>query len=201
MNFRASMVSLELMVTLPDSSCSAPPKDQRSARMAMLVSSSWERQTARMAGLVADFFGADAQLLPGIGAIGETDIGPPILVPVAGIGDVGIGKSEIALGLWIVSGFVGQIDFLAVAFLDFLVDRAHIDGLFLVGGGGRKKHEEIVAFFGGCFGGGFGRKVDEIDMVDNDVGIVFLSPLFAKRAVEPRVVSGDEVTPLEYFQR
>src|ERR1700756_5066835 len=40
MYFRASMVFLELMVTLPASSCSAPPNDHSRARMAMLVSSS-----------------------------------------------------------------------------------------------------------------------------------------------------------------
>src|SRR5579864_6916743 len=38
--FKASTVCLELIVTLPCSSCSDPPKDQRMARMAMLVSSS-----------------------------------------------------------------------------------------------------------------------------------------------------------------
>src|SRR5215831_6601805 len=41
-NFRASIVFFELMVTLPASSCSAPPKDHNSARSAILVSSSWE---------------------------------------------------------------------------------------------------------------------------------------------------------------
>src|SRR6185437_2934277 len=40
MNFNASTVFLELMVTLPASSCSAPPNDHNRARMAMLVSSS-----------------------------------------------------------------------------------------------------------------------------------------------------------------
>src|SRR6185312_1137853 len=43
MNLSASTVCLELMVTLPASSCSAPPKDHKRARMAMLVSSSCER--------------------------------------------------------------------------------------------------------------------------------------------------------------
>src|SRR6266849_2686508 len=184
MNFRASMVSLELMVTLPDSSCSAPPKDQRSARMA---------------GLVADFFGAGAQLLPGIGAIRETRVGPPILVPVAGIRDVRIGKSEIALGLWIVSGFVGEIDLLAVAFLDFLVDRAHIDGLFLVGGGRGEKHKQVMTLARGGLRGRFGGQVDQVDVVDDDVRIVLLSPLLTEGAVEPGDIGGNEVTPLEYF--
>src|SRR6266540_2758262 len=41
--FTASMVFLELSVTCPASSCSAPPKDHRMARTAMLVSFSCER--------------------------------------------------------------------------------------------------------------------------------------------------------------
>src|SRR5512141_2074427 len=40
MYLSASMVALELMVTLPCSSCSAPPNDHNRARIAMLVSSS-----------------------------------------------------------------------------------------------------------------------------------------------------------------
>src|SRR6185437_351763 len=42
MNFNASIVFLELMVTLPASSCSAPPNDHKRARIAMLVSNSCE---------------------------------------------------------------------------------------------------------------------------------------------------------------
>src|SRR6185503_1282789 len=41
-NLSASTVCLELMTTLPASSCSAPPNDHSSARSAMLVSSSCE---------------------------------------------------------------------------------------------------------------------------------------------------------------
>src|SRR2546430_1508279 len=82
-----------------------------------------------MAGLVADLFCADAELLISIRAIRETGVGPPVLVPIARIGDVGIGKSKIALGFRVVGGLVGQVDFLAVPFLDFLVDVGHIDGL------------------------------------------------------------------------
>src|SRR5512135_1116480 len=43
MYFRASMVFFELIVTLPASSCSAPPNDQSRARRAMLESSSCDR--------------------------------------------------------------------------------------------------------------------------------------------------------------
>src|SRR6266568_5781896 len=43
MYFTASSDCLELSVTLPASSCSAPPNDQSSARIAMLLSSSCDR--------------------------------------------------------------------------------------------------------------------------------------------------------------
>src|SRR5262249_5090995 len=43
MNLSDSIVALELRVTLPASSCSAPPNDHSSARIAMLVSSCCDR--------------------------------------------------------------------------------------------------------------------------------------------------------------
>src|SRR5581483_5037251 len=45
MYFNASTVALELMVTLPCSSCSEPPNDHNKARIAMLVSNSCESPT------------------------------------------------------------------------------------------------------------------------------------------------------------
>src|SRR5579863_6634081 len=53
---------------------------------------------------------------------------------------------------------------------------------------------------GGCFGSSLGSKVDEIDVVDDHVRIVFLAPLFAKGVVKPSVVSRDEMAPLKNFQ-
>ena len=37
-------------------------------------------------------------------------------------------------------------------------------------------------------------------MIDDDIGVVLLSPLLAECPIEPSVVSGDEVTPLENLQ-
>src|SRR6266571_2709001 len=154
-----------------------------------------------MAGLVADFLGADTEVFPGIGAVGETRLSPPIFVPVARIGNVGIRECEIALGLWIVGGLVGQVDLLPVLFLHFLVDMGHVDGLLLIGGGRGKKHEKIVTLLRGGFGGGVGGEVHKIDVVDDDVGIVLLPTLLTEGAIEPSLVGGDEVAPLENFQR
>src|SRR5260370_21398327 len=97
-----------------------------------------------MARLVADFLGADTEVFPGIGAVGETGFSPPIFVPVARIGSVGVRKSEVSLGLWIVGGLVGQVDLLPVLFLHFLVDTGHLDGLLLICRRRAKKSENIV---------------------------------------------------------
>src|SRR5260370_38510680 len=57
-----------------------------------------------------------------------------------------------------------------------------------------------MALLSGSLGGGFGGEVHKIDVVDDNVGIVLLPPLFAEGAIEPSVVGGDEVAPLENFQ-
>src|SRR5437762_1064512 len=159
-----------------------------------------EPQTAGMAGRAADLLGADAELFISVRAIRETRLGPPVLVPIAWIGDVGIGKSEITPGLWIVGGPVGKIDFLAVPLLDLLVDLGHIDGLLLIGRRGREQHDEVVPPAGRSLRGGLRGEVDEIDVVNSDVGVVLLPPLLAKGPVKPGVVGGNEVTPLENLQ-
>jgi hypothetical protein len=38
-------------------------------------------------------------------------------------------------------------------------------------------------------------------MIDDDVGVMLLSPLLAEGLVEPSVVGGNEMAPLKYFQR
>ena len=43
-------------------------------------------------------------------------------------------------------------------------------------------------------------QVDEVDVVDDDVGVVLLAPLLAEGAVEPGVVGGDEVAPLQNLE-
>src|SRR6266566_421542 len=146
MNFRASMVSLELMVTLPISSCSAPPKDQRRARMAMLVSSSWESPRPQ----------------------GWPDLSRILLAPTRRSSQVSgpLGKPAS------VHQLVCQVDLPPVLFLHFLVDMGQVDGLLLICCGRGKKHEEVVALLRGSFGSSLCGQIDEIDVVDDDVGIV-----------------------------
>src|SRR2546427_780616 len=92
-----------------------------------------------MAGLVADFLGAGAQIIVGIGPVRIAGLGPPILVPVARIAGVGIRKREIPLGLRVVGGLVRQINLLAMLLLHLLVNVGHVQGLLLIGRWWREK--------------------------------------------------------------
>jgi len=139
-----------------------------------------ETKAAGMAGLVANLLGADAQIFPSIGTIRKTRVGPPVLVPVAGIRDVRIGKSKVAFGLWIVCRFVREIDFLAVLLLHFLVHMRHVNGLLLVGRGRREQHENIVPLLCRGLGSSFRGKVNKVNVVDDDVRVVFLSHCLQK---------------------
>src|SRR5436853_250020 len=89
---------------------------------------------------------------------------------------------------------------LTVPFLDLLVDLGHIDGLLLIGRRGREQHHEVVPPAGRSLRGGLRGEVDEINVVNSDVGVVLLPPLLAKGPVKPRVVGGNEVAPLENLQ-
>src|SRR5712692_4418839 len=124
-----------------------------------------------MSCFVPDFLCADAQILPGVRAVGVTRVRPPVLMPVAGIGSVSVRKSEVSLGFWVVSGLVCQIYLLAVLLFDFLVDMGHINGLLLVGGGRREKHEEVMALLRRGLGSGLRGKINKVDVIDDNVGI------------------------------
>src|SRR5229473_872548 len=97
---------------------------------------------------VADFLGAGAQIIVGIGPVRIAGLRPPILVPVARIAGVGIRKREIPLGLRVVGGLVRQINLLAMLLLHLLINVRHVQGLLLIGRWWREKHKEVVAFLG-----------------------------------------------------
>ena len=152
-----------------------------------------------MACLIPDFLGAGSQIVPGIGTIREPRLRPPVLLPVARIWNVGIGKSEITLGLWIVGRLVREVDLLAVLLLHFLVHMRHVNGLLLVGAGRRKQHQQVMSLLCRGLGGGFRVKVDKVDVINHHIRVMLLSPLLAEGAIEPGVVGRDEMTPLKYF--
>jgi len=76
----------------------------------------------------------------------------------------------------------------------------HVDGLLLVGRRRRQKHEQVVPFSRRSFRGCLGVKIDQVDVINNDIGVVLLSPLFAESLVKPSVVGRNKMTPLKYLQ-
>src|SRR5260221_14344128 len=77
----------------------------------------------------------------------------------------------------------------------------HINGLVLVCGRRREEHEKIVSLSGVGLGCATGGEVNEVDMVNRHLGIVFLAPLLAESLVEPFIVRGNKVAPLDDLQR
>src|SRR5260370_22291667 len=77
----------------------------------------------------------------------------------------------------------------------------HVNGLLVVGRRRREQHEQVVALPCRGLRGGFRGQVEEIDVVDDDVRVMLLSPLLAEGPVKPGVVRGNEVAPLKNFQR
>src|SRR5260370_10569556 len=131
-----------------------------------------------MTALVANLLRSGAQVVIRVRAVGITGFGPPILVPVAGIGSVGIRKSKIFLGLGVGGGLVRQFNFFPVLLLYFRIDVGHVNDLILQRGRRREEHEEIVPLLRLDLGSGPSFQVDQVDVVDNHVGIVLCAPLF-----------------------
>src|SRR5437868_7835518 len=153
-----------------------------------------------MAGLVLYLLSAGAQIVPGVGPVGITGVRPPVLVPVARIRGVGIGEGKIFLGLRVIGGFVRQVDFFAVLALHLFIDVGHVDDLLLIRRRRREEHHQVMAFARLRFGSAAGRQVDQVDIVDRDIGVVLLAPVLGVGAVEPGVPGGDEVAPLQDLQ-
>ena len=68
--------------------------------------------------------------------------------------------------------------------------------MFLKGAGEAEKHMDVVARLRRHLGSGAGHHIREADVVDSDLHTVLGAPLLGKR-VEPRVVGGHEVAPLQ----
>ena len=130
----------------------------------------------------------------------ESDLRPQIDAVIAGIGDVRIGEGEVFFRFRIERRSLGERDFLAVLLLDLRVNLLVIDDLLFVRRGRREEHEEIVSFFRRHFRRGARIHLGDRHVVDDHVRVVLCTPLLGERAVEPFVIPGDEVTPLDDLQ-
>jgi len=149
--------------------------------------------------IVLDHLAVLADVVPGIHVAAH--LLEEVEAVIDGVGDEHVREPEVLLGLRVVGALDGEVDRLAVLLLALLVDLAVVDHVLFVGRPGPKEHEEIVALLRRdlCRGGGVDGR--DADVVDDHLGIVLLAPLLDVLAVEPLVVVGDEVVPLEDPQR
>ncbi len=157
-----------------------------------------EADADRNAGLVLDLLAADAHVVPGVGL--HADVAPEIRAIVDGIGNEAVRESEVFLGLRIIGTLDRKIDRLAVLFLARGIDILHVDDLFFVDRRRREKHHQVVALLRRYFRRCARRDQAEVDVVDDYLGAIFGAPFLGVGVVEPLVVGGDEVTPLQDLQ-
>ena len=84
--------------------------------------------------------------------------------------------------------------------LNLLVNLCVVDRLFLVSRGRGQEHEEVVPLLRRSLRRRAGVDLSDGDVIDDHFGVVFRSPLLRVNAVEPLVIAGDEVTPLDDLQ-
>src|SRR5215472_14614605 len=152
----------------------------------------------RNAGLVLDLLAADADVLPGVGL--HPGLAPQVRAIIDGIRNVAVGEGEILLGPGIVGALDTEIDRLAIFLLALGVDILHVHHLILIDRRRSEEHHQVVALLRRHFRGSARGNEIEVDVVDDNLGIVLLAPVLGVLIVEPLVVSGHEVAPLQNFQ-
>jgi hypothetical protein len=110
--------------------------------------------------------------------------------------DEAVGESEIALGLRIVGALDREIDRLAMPLFAFGVDVVHVRDLVLVHRRRSEEQHQVMPLLRRNFRGCARLDQSEIDVVDDHLGVVLLSPFLGVSVVEPFVVSRHEVAPL-----
>jgi hypothetical protein len=107
----------------------------------------------------------------------------------------------VLLRLRVVATAVADIGHLAALLGDLLDDVLVVDHPILVLRSGRELRDEIVSAAGGGLGGDAAGQVGLVDVVDDHLGVVGLPPALGVDVVEPLVVCGHEVAPLQDLER
>src|SRR5439155_25032631 len=151
--------------------------------------------------LLLDVPAAPAKIVPGVRAVGKTDLLPQVDPVIPGRRHVRAGERAELPALRVQRRAFRERDHLPVSLLARFDDGAVIDHVRLVSGRRRQEEKEIVPLAGRGLGGPAGRNFGRGHVVDRDGRGVLLPPLLRIDAVEPDVVRGDEVTPLKDLQR
>src|SRR6266516_2242600 len=139
---------------------------------------------------------AAEQLVIGGGPVRQADLAPEALAVVARVGRPGVPEAVVLVGGRVEAGELGEANLVAVLADGLLDDVADVDHARLQR---RRRHDpldQVVALAGVDLGGGAGGEQGVVDVVDGHGDAVVLAPLLGP-AVEPGVVAGDEMAPLQ----
>src|SRR6266576_2855620 len=172
-NVRASSVWSDLSTTFSFASCTEPSNDQIMARAAMLESSS-------------------------------CDIPMPIGIWISGciarIGHVVVAEAEPPLGDRVVGTALAEVEDGSVPPLGLLHHVRHVERLRLERARGREELEQVVSLLRRHFCVGTRDELGEVDVIHGDLDTLARAPILGV-LVEPHVVGGDEVAPLQDLER
>src|SRR3989454_1522473 len=127
----------------------------------------------------------------------QADLREEVLAVVDRVRCEGRGERVVLLGLRVVRALDAQVDRFAELPLELLVDVLHVYRLLFEARRRPIEEEEVVALLGRDLGGGEGVDAGDPDVVAGHLGVVLLAPLDRVLLVEPLVVGGDEVDPLD----
>ena len=122
---------------------------------------------------------------------------PDVVPPHDGVGNVVVREREPLLGPRVVRRALGDDPDLPELARHLLDDFRVVDHPVLELRGRRQVEEQVVPGARGRLGGHSRGQERVEDVVDLDLDVVLLSPVHAPRLVEPDVVRGNEVRPLD----
>src|SRR5881397_1959367 len=140
------------------------------------------------------------EVLPRDGAVRHADLGPETLQVVPGVGHVVVAQAEPLARDRVVRAALAQVEDRPVLPLGLLDDVRHVEHLWLERARGREELEQVVPLLRRDLGVGPRPEVSEGDVVDCDLH-AFRGPPVLGVLVEPPVVRGDEVAPLQDLER
>src|SRR5438128_3031305 len=140
------------------------------------------------------------QVFPRRRPVRHADLGPDALQVVAGVGHVAVAEPEPLAGDRVVGAALAEIEDRSVLALGLRDDVGHVEHLRLERSRGREELEQVVPLLRGDLGVGARAQVRERDVIDRDVDALRGPPVLGV-LVEPDVVRGNEVAPLQDLDR
>ena len=139
------------------------------------------------------------QLLVGAGPVGQADLLPQALAVVARVGGPPVAEPEVLVGRGVERAAGAEPHLLAEALHRLVLEVGQVAHALLQRRRREDELDQVVALAGGDLGRGPGQELGLVDVVDAHVDAHLRAPVLGE-GVEPGVVAGHEVAPLEDLQ-